>query len=928
MAVANVNDLPTGVVTIGGTAEQGRTLTASNTLVDPDGLGTVTYTWKSGATVLGTGSSLLLGQSNVGQAITVTASYTDGYGEVESQVSAATAVVVNVNDAPTGVVTISGVAEQGRTLTASNTLGDIDGLDTISYTWTAGETVLGTGSNLLLGQAHVGLRITVTASYVDGFNTSESQVSAATVAVANVNDVPVGAVTINGSAQQGRTLTAANTLADADGLGPMTYTWKSGATVLGTGSNLLLSQAHVGQAITVMASYTDLQGTAEAVSSAATLAVANVNDAPTGTVTISGTAEQGSTLTASNTLADTDGLDTINYTWTAGETVLGSGSSLLLVQSHVGQTITATASYTDLQGTSEAVSSAATLAVANVNDLPTGAVMISGMAEQGRTLTASNTLADADGLGTVTYTWKSGATVLGIGSSLLLGQTHVGQAITVTASYTDGQGTSEAVSSAATLAVANVNDAPTGTVTISGTAEQGGTLTASNTLADADGLGPVTYTWRTGEAVLGTGSTLSLGQSNVGQAITVTASYTDLQGTSEAVSSAATVAVANVNDAPTGSVTISGTAQQGRTLMATNNLADTDGLNTISYTWTAGGAVLGTGSSLLLGQTHVGQTITVTASYTDLQGTAEAVRSDATGVIANVNDAPTGTVVVSGTLSQGQTVTAKNNLADADGLGTLHYQWLDDQTPVLGETGSQLFLTESLVGHRIRVVISYVDPWGTTESVSSSLSSAVTNVNELPQGTVQIQGQVQQGQILSALVDVRDGDGLGEFTYQWYAGDSLLDVDGSSLSLTQTLVGQSITLVVNYVDGQGTTEAVSSAATLAVSNVNDAPTGVVTIGGTAQQGRTLTVAHTLVDADGLGPISYTWKSGATVLGTGSSLLLDQSHVGQAITVMASYTDLQGTAEAVSSAATLAVANVNDAPTGTVTISGTADKGAR
>ena len=36
---------------------------------------------------------------------------------------------------------------------------------------------------------------------------------------------------------------------------------------------------------------------------------------------------------------------------------------------------------------------------------------------------------------------------------------------------------------------------PTGSVTISGTARQGETLTASNTLADADGLGTITYTW-------------------------------------------------------------------------------------------------------------------------------------------------------------------------------------------------------------------------------------------------------------------------------------------------------------------------------------------------------------------------------------------------------------------------------------------------
>ena len=74
-------------------------------------------------------------------------------------------------------------------------------------------------------------------------------------------------------------------------------------------------------------------------------------------------------------------------------------------------------------------------------------------------------------------------------------QADVGSAITVTASYTDDQGTAESVPSSATSAVANVNDAPTGSVTISGTATQNQQLTASNTLADADGLGSISYQW-------------------------------------------------------------------------------------------------------------------------------------------------------------------------------------------------------------------------------------------------------------------------------------------------------------------------------------------------------------------------------------------------------------------------------------------------
>ncbi len=68
----------------------------------------------------------------------------------------------------------------------------------------------------------------------------------------------------------------------------------------------------------------------------------------------------------------------------------------------------------------------------------------------------------------------------------------MGKTITVVARYTDGGGTSESAASAPTGAVVNLNDAPTGSVSISGTPVQGGTLTASHTLADADGLGDIT----------------------------------------------------------------------------------------------------------------------------------------------------------------------------------------------------------------------------------------------------------------------------------------------------------------------------------------------------------------------------------------------------------------------------------------------------
>ncbi|WP_036055067.1 VCBS domain-containing protein, partial [Bradyrhizobium sp. URHD0069] len=114
-----------------------------------------------------------------------------------------------------------------------------------------------------------------------------------------------------------------------------------------------------------------------------------------------------------------------------------------------------------------------------------------------------------------------------------------------------------------TITLTGVNDPPTGSVTISGTAQENQVLTASNMLADADGLGAISYQWQRDGIDIGgaTGTTYTLGNADVGHTIDVVAHYTDGHGTLESVASAATAAVTNVNDAPTGSVTISGTVQ-------------------------------------------------------------------------------------------------------------------------------------------------------------------------------------------------------------------------------------------------------------------------------------------------------------------------------------------------------------------------------
>jgi len=123
-------------------------------------------------------------------------------------------------------------------------------------------------------------------------------------------------------------------------------------------------------------------------------------------------------------------------------------------------------SYTDGQGTAEGpLTSAQTAAVTNVNDVPVGVPTITGTVTEDQILTADTSgISDADGLGAFGYQWLRGGVAIGgaTASTYTLGDADVGSQISVRANYTDGQGTTESVSSATTGPVVNINDAPIG----------------------------------------------------------------------------------------------------------------------------------------------------------------------------------------------------------------------------------------------------------------------------------------------------------------------------------------------------------------------------------------------------------------------------------------------------------------------------------
>ena len=257
---------------------------------------------------------------------------------------------------------------------------------------------------------------------------------------------------------------------------------------------------------------------------------------------------------------------------------------------------------------------------------------------------------------------------------------------------------------------------------------------------------------------------------------------------------------------------VTGAATQDATLMVALERATTlygETPSAISYQWLRDGSAISgaTSQNYVLTQADTEAEISARVTY---DGTT--LTSAPTDAITNLNDAPVGMLVVNGTPTEDQTLTASTaDISDVDGLGSFSYHWLRSGERIESAVGSSYTLTQQDVGNFVTVEVTYTDGSGQAEKLISSQTGPIANVNDPVGGTLIVGGGLREGERLSVDPAITDEDGLGPISYQWFRdGVAVSGQTGTTYTLGAADVEKELFVRGTYTDGFGTVEQVSS----------------------------------------------------------------------------------------------------------------------
>ncbi len=378
------------------------------------------------------------------------------------------------------------------------------------------------------------------------------------------------------------------------------------------------------------------------------------------------------------------------------------------------------------------------------NSLPT----ITGTAQQGHVLTVQSGSWSGANL-VFSYQWKrcdaAGANCAHIGGATAqtytLAGADVGATLRISVTATNSGGASKALSDP--TAVVSAVNAPVNTTapSISGTAQQGATLTALD--GSWSGTPPIdfSYTWQicdshgAGCNTIGgaTAQTYVPSSSDVGHTVRVQVKATNSGGSASALSGSSAV-IASQGNAPANTAvpTLSGSQLEGSTLTVSQGAWQGAAPLAYAYGWqrcdasgnncsTISGA---NGTTYKLAHADVGNRVrgAVTASNTLGATTAYTALS---GVVGSTFQAVnTSLPVISGTAAVGKTLSTSNGSWSGATPFQFSYQWARSNSkggydPIANATQQRYTVTSADVGHRLYMQVKAQNKYGPAWATSN-----------------------------------------------------------------------------------------------------------------------------------------------------------------------------------------------------------------
>ncbi len=416
---------------------------------------------------------------------------------------------------------------------------------------------------------------------------------------------------------------------------------------------------------------------------------------------------------------------------------------------------------------------------------------------------------------------------------------QVGHTIRVKVTATNAGG-EVAASSTHTATVVAVPPAAITLPFVSGEAKDEKTLSASTGTWGGTPTVTYSYQWQScnslGEScstITGaTSSSFTATAEQIGHTVRVKVTGKNSAGEGSAISPQ-TSAVLGLPPANTALPAATGEAKDEKTLSASTGTWTGSPTITYSYQWencnVAGGECSeihgATSASYTLSGIDVEKTIRVLVTATNAFGSPSAA-SEPTATVPRVAPANTALPTISGTATEGQTLSTSTGSWTGAPTPSYSYQWRrcnssgEACTPITGATGSTYQLGQADVGTRLRALVTGTN-LATSVSVSSSATAVIAGTGAVaPTNTSPptIAGTARDGQVLTTTAGGWSGTTPISYSYQWQscdeAGRECQEIFGATApeyTLTPTDEGTTLRVLVTAFNTGGTAQATSTA---------------------------------------------------------------------------------------------------------------------